>query len=154
MKMRFIPTSVHGAVDQVVGPALVLAPTLLRLGRRSPEGLTARAVGGVEAFYSNITDYELSVKNVVPMKVHLALDAAGGAALALVPQFTGARKRGKKHWLPHLAIGALEVGMAAFTKTEPPRLAERRAQNVKKLAKNALKAKVVQDVAKVARSVV
>ncbi len=148
MKMRFIPTSVHGAVDHVVGPALVLAPTLLRLGRTSPEGLTARAVGGVEAFYSNITDYEMSVKNVVPMKVHLALDAAGGAALALVPQLTGARKRGKKHWVPHLAIGALEIGMAAFTKTEPPRPAERRAHTITKLAKTALKAKVVKEVAK------
>jgi len=149
MKMRFIPTSVHGAVDHVVGPALVLAPTLLRLGRTSPEGLTARAVGGVEAFYSNLTDYELSMKNVVPMKVHLALDAVGGATLALVPQLTGARQRGKKHWLPHLAVGALEVGMAAFTKTEPPRPVERRADTVKKLAKNALKAKVVKDVTQV-----
>lgn len=148
MKMRFIPTSVHGAVDHVVGPALVLAPTLLRLGRTSPEGLTARVVGGVEAFYSNITDYELSAKNVVPMKVHLALDAAGGAALALVPQLTGARKRGKKHWVPHLAIGALGIGMAAFTKTEPPRQAERRAQTIKKLTQTALKAKVVKEVAK------
>ena len=148
MKMRFIPTSVHGAVDHAVGPALVLAPTLLRLGRTSPEGITARAVGGVEAFYSNITDYELSVKNVVPMKVHLALDAAGGAALALVPQLTGARKRGKKHWVPHLAIGALEIGMAAFTKTQPPRPAARRANTVKKLAKTALEAKVVKEVAR------
>lgn len=148
MKMRFIPTSVHGAVDHVVGPALVLAPTLLRLGRTSPEGLTARAVGGVEAFYSNITDYELSRRNIVPMKVHLALDAVGGATLALVPQLTGARKRGKKHWLPHLALGAFEVGMAAFTKTEPPRPAERRARTIRRLANTALKAKVVKEVAK------
>ena len=147
--MRFIPTRVHGAVDHVVGPALVLAPTLLRLGRTSPEGLTARAVGGVEAFYSNFTDYELSMKNVVPMKVHLVLDAVGGATLALVPQLTGARQRGKKHWLPHLAVGALEVGMAAFTKTEPPRPVERRTKTVKKLAETALKAKVVKDVAQV-----
>ncbi len=149
MQMRFIPTSVHGAVDRVVGPALILAPTLLRLGRTSPEGLTARAVGGVEAFYSNLTDYELSLKNVVPMRVHLVLDAVGGATLALVPQLSGARKRGKKHWLPHLAVGALEVGMAAFTKTEPPRPVERRAEAVKKLAKNALKAKTVKDVTQV-----
>ena len=149
MKMRFIPTGVHSAVDRVVGPALILAPTLLRLGRTSPEGLTARAVGGVEAFYSNLTDYELSMKNVVPMRVHLALDAVGGATLALVPQLTGARTRGKKHWLPHLALGALEVGMAAFTKTEPPRPVERHAEAVKKLAKNALKAKAVKDVTQV-----
>ena len=154
MKMRFVPTKVHGALDHVVGPALVFAPTLLRLGRTSPEGLTARAVGGAEAVYSNLTDYEMSMKNVVPMKVHLALDAAAGAALALVPQLTGARERGKKHWVPLLAIGAIEVGMAAFTKTEPPRPAERRKEAIKKLAQSALKAKAVQDVAKVARSIV
>ena len=148
MKMRFIPTKVHGTVDHVVGPALVLAPTLLRLGRTSPEGITARAVGGVQAVYSNLTDYETSAKNVIPMKAHLALDAVGGATLALVPQLTGARKRGVKHWAPHLAIGVLEVGMAVFTKSEPPRPAERRADSIKKLAKTAVKAKLVKEVAR------
>ena len=146
MKMRFIPTRVHSAIDHAVAPALVLAPTLLRLGRTSPEGLTARTVGGVEAFYSNLTDYELSAKHVVPVKVHLALDAVGGATLALVPLLTGARKRGKSHWLPHLAIGVVEIGMAAFTKTEPPRPAESRAEKIRKLAQTALKAK--EEVAK------
>jgi hypothetical protein len=144
MKMRFIPTSVHGAIDHVVGPALVIAPTLLRLRSSSPEGIVARAVGGAEAVYSNLTDYELSVKKVVPMPVHLALDAVGGAALALVPQLTGARQRGKKHWVPHLAIGAMEIGMAAFTKTKPPETKPgRRAQ----LAKLVASAKVAKDAA-------
>ena len=144
MKMRFIPTSVHGAIDQVVGPALIVAPTLLRLGRVSPEGLTARAVGGVQAFYSNLTDYETSVKKVMPIKAHLALDAAGGAALALVPQLTGARKRGKTHWLPHLALGAFEIGLAALTKTEPPKTKARRSAELEKLV---AKAKVARDTA-------
>lgn len=148
MKMRFIPTKVHGTVDHVVGPALVLAPTLLRLGRPSPEGITAQAVGGVQAVYSNLTDYETSVKTVISMKAHLALDAVGGATLALVPQLTGARKRGVKHWAPHLAIGVLEIGMAVLTKTEPPRPAERRADAIKKLAKTAVKAKIVKEVAR------
>jgi hypothetical protein len=140
-KVRFIPTSVHGAVDHVVGPALVLAPTLLRLGRTSPEGITARAVGGVEAAYSNLTDYELSVKNVIPMKIHLVLDAVGGATLALVPQLTGARKRGKKHWVPHLAIGVAEIGMAALTKTERPKAKNGRAATLAKLVAGAKTAK-------------
>jgi hypothetical protein len=137
MKLQFIPTSVHSAVDHVVGPALVLAPTLLRLGRTSPEGIVARAVGGAESVYSNLTDYELSAKKLIPMRVHLALDAAGGAALAVVPQLTGARKRGKKHWLPHLAIGALEVGMAVLTKTEHPATRQTRIAKLVKTAKRA-----------------
>jgi hypothetical protein len=142
MKMRFIPTSVHGAVDQVVGPVLAIAPTILRLGRTSPEGIVARAVGGAEAVYSNLTDYELSAKRVVPMPVHLALDAVGGATLAVVPQLTGARRRGKKHWVPHLAIGALEVGMAALTKTEPPK-----SKGKAQMAKLVAGAKVARDAA-------
>jgi len=145
MKMRFIPTSVHGAIDHVVGPALVLAPTLLRLGRKSPEGITAEAVGGAEAVYSNLTDYELSMKNVVPMKVHLVLDAVGGATLALVPQLTGARKRGKKHWVPHLAIGVAEIGLAAFTETERPKAKAGRDAYVAKLVSTA---KIAKDTAR------
>ena len=133
MQLRFIPTRVHAAVDHVVGPALIAAPTVLGLGRTSPEGILARATGGVQAVYSNLTDYELSMKNVVPMRAHLALDAAGGAALALVPQLTGARRKGKKYWLPHLAIGVLEIGMAAFTKTEPPETKNRRRSQLAKL---------------------
>ena len=144
MKMRFIPTSVHSAIDHVVGPALVAAPTVLRLRQTSPEGIVARAVGGVESVYSNLTDYELSAKNVVPMRVHLALDVVGGATLALVPQLTGARKRGKKHWVPHLAVGAFEVGMAVLTKTRAPRTeVGRRAQ----IAKLVATAKVAKDTA-------
>ena len=149
MKLRFIPTSVHGTIDHVVGPVLVAAPAVLGLKRTSPEGIVARAVGGIEAVYSNLTDYETSVKNVVPMRVHLALHAVGGATLALVPQLTGARKRGKKHWLPHLAVGAFEVGLAALTKTEPPKTKAGRAAYVAKLvAKAKLATKAAQGVAK------
>jgi hypothetical protein len=152
MKMRFIPTRVHGAIDHVVGPALVAAPTVLGLRRTSPEGIVARAVGGAEAVYSNLTDYELSVKNIVPMRVHLALDAVGGATLALVPQFTGARKRGKAHWVPHLAVGTFVVGMAVFTKTKAPTTKPGRAAQVAKLVATA---KVARDAATgVAKAVV
>ena len=109
----------------------------------------ARAVGGAESVYSSLTDYELSVKNVVPMRVHLALDVVGGATLALVPQLTGARQRGKKHWVPHLAIGALEVGMAVLTKTKPPQTqAGRRAQIAKLVATARVAKDTAVDVAK------
>jgi len=54
----------------------------------------------------------------IPTRVHLALDVAGGAALAVVPLLTGARKQGKRHWVPYLALGALEIGAALLTKPE------------------------------------
>jgi hypothetical protein len=144
-KLQVIPTRVHGAIDQVVGPALVIAPTLLRLGRTSPEGITAEAVGGVQSAYSNLTDYETSIKKLVPLKYHLALDAIGGATLAIVPQLTGARRRGKKHWLPHLAIGAMEIGVAALTKTEAPKASNGRRAKIAKLVSSAKGVKVTAE---------
>jgi hypothetical protein len=120
MNLRVIPTSVHSAVDHVVGPALIAAPEVLRLPKKSPEGIVPRVSGVAAAIYSNLTDYELSFANLIPMKVHLALDAASGATLAAVPLASGAHKRGLRHWLPHALAGAFAVGMAMTTKTEPP----------------------------------
>jgi hypothetical protein len=135
MNIRFVPTSVHGTIDHGVAPTLLAAPAIFRLRDDSPEALVARVVGGVQAVYANLTDYEMSLKNVVPMPVHLALDGLGGAALALVPQFTGARKRGLLHWLPHAAFGTMEVALALFTKTEPPKTTTQRAGRVAGLLK-------------------
>lgn len=121
MKLRVIPTNVHGAIDHAVAPTLIAAPAIFRLRGDSPEGLVARVVGGVEAVYANLTDYELSLKHLIPMRAHLALDAVNGAALATIPHVTGARKRGLRHWLPHTIIGASEIALALMTKPEPPR---------------------------------
>jgi hypothetical protein len=134
MRLRVIPTSVHSAVDHVVGPTLIAAPTVLHLDSASPEGLTPRVNGVAAAIYSNLTDYELSLKNVIPMRLHLALDAMSGAALAAIPLATGARKRGTRHWLPHAMLGAFEIGMAMLTQTEPPRSRTRRLARVLHLA--------------------
>jgi hypothetical protein len=139
MKIRFIPTSVHGLIDHGVAPTLLAAPAIFDLPSGSPEGLVPRIAGGLEAVYSNLTDYEMSMKNVVPMPVHLALDAVGGAALALVPQLTGARKRGVEHWLPHLGFGLFQIGMALCTKTQRPQTTTPRTANVVQFARERAK---------------
>jgi hypothetical protein len=133
MKLRVIPTSIHGAIDHAVAPTLIATPEIFRLSKVSPEGLVAEVTGGLGAVYANLTDYELSVKKLIPMKLHLAIDGVSGAALALVPHVSGARKRGLKHWLPHTLFGALEVGLALFTKTEPPKTKIGRARNLLRL---------------------
>src|SRR5918911_4842848 len=115
MRLRVIPTNVHSVVDHVVGPALIAAPAVLGLDRTSPEGIVPRVNGIAAAVYSNLTDYELSLKNVIPMKLHLALDAMSGAALAAVPLATGAHRRGLRHWLPHTLVGAGELALAFTT---------------------------------------
>jgi hypothetical protein len=80
-----------------------------------------RGVGTLEGLYSNLTDYEVSAKNVIPMPVHLALDGVLGAFLASSPWALGTAKKGKRFWLPHVAVGSMEVFLALTTKTHRPR---------------------------------
>jgi hypothetical protein len=134
MNLRVIPTSIHSAVDHVVGPALIAAPEVLRLPKKSPEGIIPRVNGAAAAVYSNLTDYELSFSTLIPMKIHLALDAVSGATLAAVPLATGAHRRGLRHWLPHTLVGAFSVAMAVATKTEPPQSRPRRVARALRLA--------------------
>jgi hypothetical protein len=119
VKLRVVPTKAHAAVDHVVGPALVLAPELLGLKEQRRESLVPRLAGATEGLYSNLTDYELSAKRMLPMRMHLALDAMSGALLGAAPWLLGTAKRGKRHWLPHAVVGAMEIGLALTTKTEP-----------------------------------
>jgi hypothetical protein len=116
-----IPTRVHGIVDYVTGAALVAAPELFRLKgvRRSPR--VPRLLGTGATAYSLLTDYELGAVKLLPMRAHLALDAAGGAVLALSPWLLGTARHGKRHWLPHALVGAGEVAVALLTKTERER---------------------------------
>jgi len=119
MKMRVVPTKAHAAVDHVVGPTLMLAPELFRLKSDKKEPLVPRAAGAVQGLYSNLTDYELAAKRLLPVKAHLAMDAVSGALLGAAPWVLGSAKRGKRHWLPHAVVGAMEIGLALTTKTEP-----------------------------------
>ena len=121
MAMRSIPTSVHGVVDYVTAPVLIAAPDIFRMRQASPAAIAPRATGAAAAVYSTLTDYELGLRRVIPMRVHLMLDAASGAALAAVPWLSRSARSGKRYWLPHAVVGAAEVALALMTKKQPPR---------------------------------
>ncbi len=116
--MRLIPTTAHGVIDYVNAFTLLVAPKLWRLDEVPPAAATFYVFGGGLTATSLITDYELSVANVVPMRVHLALDVASGVALAASPFVLGFRQSGPRYWLAHVAIGASEIITAAMTKPE------------------------------------
>ena len=121
MTTRVIPTKVHAIVDAVTGPTLVAAPNVGGFDDSAGSALPARAVGGGAAVLSALTDYELGLVRLVPMRVHLALDAMNGALLAAAPWLSRSAKRGKRYWLPHAIVGASEIALALMTKTQPRR---------------------------------
>jgi hypothetical protein len=116
---RFIPTKVHGLLDLVTPPTLLAVPALLGLDRGTVAALAPRVVGASAAAYSLLTDYETAPRRVIPVPVHLALDAASGVALAAAPWLSGDARRGVRYWLPHALAGASEVLLALVTRTVP-----------------------------------
>lgn len=66
--------------------------------------------------YSVVTDYELGIAHMVPMPLHLMLDAGSGVLLAASPWIVGFSDELK--W-PHIAIGLFEIAAALMTRTHP-----------------------------------
>lgn len=115
--MRVIPAQIHGLLDYVTGPALISAPRLLGLDDVPAAARVLRLAGGGAVLYSALTDYEAGLLKIIPMPVHLALDAASGVLLASSPWLFGFAREGSRYWLPCVAAGAFEVFAAATTKT-------------------------------------
>ncbi|MDO9707003.1 SPW repeat domain-containing protein [Paracraurococcus lichenis] len=120
--MRVIPTRLHGLVDYLWGALLLAAPRALRLPPGSPEARAARAAGAGAIAYAALTDYELGLAPVLSMRQHLALDVAGGAALAASPWLLGFARRGGG---PHLAFGLFAIAAGLLTTDRPAHGARR-----------------------------
>lgn len=112
--MQKISTRTHGMLDYLTGATLLAAPRMLGLDDVPAAARVLRIAGGGATAYSLLTDYELGAVKVIPMHVHLALDAASGALLAASPWLFGFAGDGRRYWLPHALVGATEI-LAALT---------------------------------------
>ena len=114
--MRIIPTRVHGMLDYGLGLLLIAAPWLFDFANGGLEQWIPVILGASVILYSMVTDYELSIVDALPMSAHLALDAIGGAFLAVSPWLFGFADT---VWVPHVVFGLLEIGAAVMTHTVP-----------------------------------
>ena len=112
---RPVDATLHGVVDYNAGAFLLTAfPKLAGIeGTRSARQI--RMAGAIHAGYSALTDYPLGIVKLVPYRAHLALDAIGALALAATPFVTGQWKKGRKQWLPHVALCLVELSALAIS---------------------------------------
>ena len=112
---RPIDETRHGVTDYSVGATLLTVfPRLAGIkGTRSARQV--RTAAAIHAGYSTLTDYPLGIVKAIPFKAHLALDAIGAPALAATPFVTGQWKKGRKHWVPHVALCAFELSSLLMT---------------------------------------
>lgn len=116
MEYRLISTKIHGILDYVMGATLMALPALFDFSDKKAAKLIPVFLGSSAIAVSLFTDYELSVKRSIPMKVHLGIDAGAGLLLATSPWLFGFSK---KTYLPHLILGVMEVLASVMTKTRP-----------------------------------
>ena len=112
---RPIDSTLHGATDYTAGTLLMTAfPKLAGIeGTRSARQI--RTAGAIHAGYSTLTDYPLGVVKAIPYQAHLALDALGAVALAVTPFVTGQFRKGRRHWVPHVALALFELSSLAVS---------------------------------------
>src|SRR5215217_9051277 len=118
--MRLIPTQVHGVLDYLTAGLLIAAPSMLGFRKHGMQTWLPIALGVGTIGYSLLTDYELGVFKIIPMPMHLALDAANGALLAASPWLFGFAEEVAA---PHLGMGLFELVVTASSQTTPERAA-------------------------------
>ncbi|SDY61828.1 SPW repeat domain-containing protein [Citreimonas salinaria] len=107
-----IDTKTHGIIDYVTGALLLVAPYLFNFATGGIEQWLPQLLGVLIIVMSLLTRYELSVAKVIPLKVHLGVDMAGGALLAVSPWLFGFADI---IWWPHLLVGLLEIVVPLMT---------------------------------------
>ncbi len=112
---RPIDSTLHGVTDYTVGTTLMtLLPKLADI-EGTPAGRQIRISGAIHAGYSTLTDYPVGLAKLIPFKVHLVLDALGAVAIGAAPFVTGQWKKGRKQWVPHVALAAFELTSLVMT---------------------------------------
>ena len=119
--MRFIPTRVHGVLDYVTAGVLIAAPSMLGFRKNGMQTWLPIALGVGTIGYSLLTDYELGLFKIIPMPMHLVLDAANGALLAASPWLFGFAEEISA---PHLGLGLFEIVVTASSQATPARAAD------------------------------
>jgi SPW repeat len=114
--MRFLPTRLHGYIDYGWGVALLLSPWLVGFADVPAAKWVAIVFGAGAILYSVVTDYELGLVRLLPIRMHLVLDGAAGAFLAATPWLFGFADQVA---LPHLLFGLFSVVASLVTSTAP-----------------------------------
>lgn len=109
-------TKAYAVKDYAMATLWCTLPFLTGFDPKGAKAWVPMALGGGAIVYSLITQYELSAFKLLSFPLHLLLDAAGGLLLALSPWIFGFADT--VH-LPHLILGAMEIGIVLYTLFKP-----------------------------------
>jgi len=73
--MRFLPTSIHAGLDYLLGAILSLFPFITGVHQGGVIEWAPMLVGHSLILYSLLTNYELGILRLIPVRLHLFFDA-------------------------------------------------------------------------------
>jgi hypothetical protein len=110
----------HGMLDYPLGVVLILAPWIFGFSDVGGACVALPIIVGVlMILQSLVTDWELSLANIIPLPMHLGLDIVAGVVLAVSPWLFGFADEGTNAWLPHLLAGLGLVAAGLMTERVP-----------------------------------
>jgi hypothetical protein len=121
---QIISTKMHGMEDYAVGVLLIAAPWIFKFADGTAAQWVPIIIGLAILGMSMLTRYELGLYGLVPMPMHIMIDA--GAALLLIasPWLLGFSGR---VYLPHVIVGLIILASGAMSQTQPRALPVRAA---------------------------
>lgn len=112
-----IPLKVHNILDYIIGAFLIVAPWVFGFSEIG----AARGIfiigGAALIVYSLLTKYYYSVVRLIPLGVHMTMDALLGIFLILAPALFGYRDvLTDGQYAAHIVLGIGAVGLVALTR--------------------------------------
>jgi hypothetical protein len=102
-------------LDYLTVAAVLTLPRVMGWSKALTQGMTALALGKLG--YTLFTRHELGLVKKLPMQAHLALDAAGGAALCAMPKLLG-DEEDVGACAACCALGLVDIAAAPLTQTQ------------------------------------
>lgn len=116
--MKTISTYTHGLLDYIAGIVLILAPNLFGFeDLNGPPVTISRVFGVIFVVQALVTNYELGIFRIIPLRLHLFVDYLLSIILAASPWIFGFYIRSDNVWVPHLVIGCIYFVITSMTRT-------------------------------------
>lgn len=105
--MKIINTKLHGMLDYMAGTVLLI-PWITMFHERGNDTVFLTILGTATIFMSLLTNYELSLIKLIPMKVHLVFDVLSALLLIATPWIFSVEHY-QLYWPTLLGMGELLV---------------------------------------------